>query len=77
MNPASSSLGNCKVRGNTSIVVALANRMARMIWALTVRGEVYRKPALAALISHQGPAPRGVLAGQRDGKGSSRRDGIA
>jgi hypothetical protein len=30
------------------VVVALANKMARMIWALPVRGEVYRKPALAA-----------------------------
>jgi transposase len=30
------------------VVVALANKMARTIWALTVRGEVYRKPALAA-----------------------------
>jgi hypothetical protein len=30
------------------VVVALANKMARTIWALTVRGEVYRKPAVAA-----------------------------
>ncbi len=28
--------------------VALANKMARTIWAMTVRGEVYRKPAVAA-----------------------------
>lgn len=30
------------------VVVALANKMARTIWALLVRGEVYRDPALAA-----------------------------
>jgi transposase len=30
------------------VVVAVANKMARMIWALTVHDEVYRKPALAA-----------------------------
>ena len=30
------------------VVVALANKMARTIWALTVRGKVYRKPAVAA-----------------------------
>lgn len=30
------------------VVVALANKMARTIWALAVRGEVYRKPVLAA-----------------------------
>lgn len=29
------------------VVVALANKMARTIWALMIRGENYREPALA------------------------------
>ena len=29
------------------VVVALANKMARTIWALMIRGENYRDPALA------------------------------
>ena len=28
--------------------VALANKMARIVWALLARGEVYRAPAAAA-----------------------------
>jgi transposase len=30
------------------VAVALANKMARMIWAMMTRGEVYRRPAAAA-----------------------------
>jgi transposase len=30
------------------VVVALANKMARIIWALMIRNDIYRKPALAA-----------------------------
>ena len=29
------------------VAVALANRMARIVWALTVKKEVYRAPAAA------------------------------
>jgi hypothetical protein len=30
------------------VTVALANKMARVVWALLVRGGVYRTPAVAA-----------------------------
>ena len=30
------------------VTVALANKMARVVWALLVRGGVYRAPAVAA-----------------------------
>jgi hypothetical protein len=30
------------------VVVALANKMARIFWALLIRNDIYRKPALAA-----------------------------
>jgi transposase len=31
------------------VAVALANKMARVAWALMMRGEVYRRPAATAL----------------------------
>ena len=30
------------------VAVALANRMARVVWALMRKGDVYRDPAMAA-----------------------------
>jgi len=30
------------------VVVALANKMARTVWALLAKGETYRSPAVAA-----------------------------
>jgi hypothetical protein len=30
------------------VTVALANKMARVVWALLVKGDVYRAPATAA-----------------------------
>jgi len=30
------------------VIVALANKMARVIWALLVKGGTYRTPAVAA-----------------------------
>lgn len=30
------------------VIVALANKMARMVWALLVKGEVYKAPIVAA-----------------------------
>jgi transposase len=30
------------------VAVALANKMARVAWALMTRGDVYRRPAIAA-----------------------------
>jgi hypothetical protein len=30
------------------VIVALANKMARVVWALLVKGGVYRAPAAAA-----------------------------
>ena len=30
------------------VVVALANKMARTVWALLMRGETYRSPAVSA-----------------------------
>ncbi len=32
----------------TLVMVALANKMARTVWALLARGEVYKAPAAAA-----------------------------
>ena len=47
--PAGSWLAQMLARKPRMLVaVALANKMARVIWALLVRGGVYRSPALAA-----------------------------
>jgi transposase len=47
--PAGSWLASMMARKpHMLVVVALANKMARTIWALTVRSEVYQKPAAAA-----------------------------
>jgi hypothetical protein len=35
-------------RGHNKAVVALANKNARIIWALLTRGENYRPPAISA-----------------------------
>jgi hypothetical protein len=34
------------------VTVALANKMARIIWALLVKGGTYRTPAVAAYADH-------------------------
>jgi transposase len=47
--PANSWLKRMLVRKPPMLVrVALANKMARVVWALLARGGVYRAPALAA-----------------------------
>lgn len=33
------------------VAVALANKMARMIWALLVKGGIYEKPSMAAIVN--------------------------
>lgn len=45
-------------RGHNKAVVALANKNARIIWALLTRGENYRLPAIA--ISQAAPASGSV-----------------
>jgi transposase len=47
--PAGSWIGRMLARKPPMLVrVALANKMARIVWALLARGEVYRAPAVAA-----------------------------
>jgi transposase len=47
--PAGSWIARMLARKPPMLVrVALANKMARIIWALMARGEVYRAPAAAA-----------------------------
>jgi transposase len=33
------------------VAVALANKMARVAWALMTRGEVYRRPAAGGVVA--------------------------
>ena len=48
--------------------MALANKMARVAWALMTRGEVYRRPAAATA------SGRGVIAVIRAAAQTSRND---
>ena len=46
--------------------VALANKMARIAWALMAKGEAYRAPVVAAYAAEQ---PRGRRSGRGERKG--------
>ncbi|MEY9882479.1 hypothetical protein ABIA43_004013 [Bradyrhizobium sp. USDA 328] len=50
------------------VIVALANKMARIVWALMARGGTYRAPA--AIARRSGSEERG----DQDGESVSRRD---
>jgi hypothetical protein len=41
-------------RGHNKAVVALANKNARIIWALLTRGENYRPPAISVTLAGAG-----------------------
>src|ERR1700712_5724881 len=67
--PAGSWLGRMLARKPPMLVrVALANKMARIVWALLARGGVYRAPVAVVSAS---PRPRGC----RGVEGSEERDG--
>ena len=38
-------------RAAVGVLVALANKAARLVWAIMVRGGVYRRPASAAAMA--------------------------
>lgn len=46
--------------------VALANKMARMIWAMMITGERYREPTVFTIRNQVGSAPGGVWEGSCD-----------
>src|SRR3954463_8743348 len=74
--PAGSWLGRMRAPKPPMLVrVALANKMARIVWALLAKGGVYRAPVTAVSAS---PRPRGCQEweGQRRGMALRSRDRI-
>jgi transposase len=51
-------LGQLVLRAHRNVVtIALANKMARMAWALLVKGETYRPPSMASNMEAAAPQP--------------------